>query len=505
MSSKILVTLLTSPCQYIYFNASINSLLNQQQIDWEQYTFLIVVNSVNINYFNKIEILVSNQIESHTCTKTNSKPNLHLVQTKSNGKPGKGHNSVLHLVKTFTDPRDNRMHDYAVMIDGDDFLYPFALSRIHKYRSNTQFEALLLPYSDTLSYKYHDTTLSVPLTDGAYLRYNNFITPEKMFKQWIIQTHLFSLDSTKTGARILSIDCAFVKSDDELKYNETSWLDDLNPFLHLCGKSQTGKRIFFLTDCDLFLYNRLTKNPSSSKLPSILNHKHGCGSDHNIKYECIRKSFLSSLPSNKEFTVSDKVNYCNKLIDNYNISHFPPMRETNKSNIQSFLNYAILIDNTEMIKVYKQVVRNEYNIRPLERCDHAKGYGSLLAQLTSADFTQEQFEERFDQLEKLKAIQPTFIFVAEHVPTQTIVASAACAVELKFIHSNGSVGHVEDVVTDSEHRRKGLAKQILQELQNAAIGFGCYKVILDCAEHNVPVYAKVGFVQKEIQMVKYFE
>lgn len=29
----------------------------------------------------------------------------------------------------------------------------------------------------------------------------------------------------------------------------------------------------------------------------------------------------------------------------------------------------------------------------------------------------------------------------------------------------------------------------------------CYKIILDCAEYNVPFYAKSGFVQKEIQMV----
>ena len=177
---------------------------------------------------------------------------------------------------------------------------------------------------------------------------------------------------------------------------------------------------------------------------------------------------------------------------------------------------------------------DEYVVRPLERDDFAKGYCSLLGQLTQADFTQEvclslpccctvtqfnivvlkflfsyglfqQFETRFDQLEQLKAIQPTFIFVAEHISTHTVVASAACAVELKFIHSNGMVGHIEDVVTDGEHRRKGLAKSILQELQAAASAFGCYKVILDCAEHNVPVYEKAGFKQKEIQMVKYFE
>lgn len=147
----------------------------------------------------------------------------------------------------------------------------------------------------------------------------------------------------------------------------------------------------------------------------------------------------------------------------------------------------------------------QYRVRPLERGDHAKGYCALLSQLTRADFTPEQFEIRFDQLEQLKSIQPTFIYVAEHISSKTIVASASCAVELKFIHSNGMVGHIEDVVTDSAHRRMGLAKKILQQLQEAASAFGCYKVILDCAEHNVSVYEKAGFRQKEIQMVKYFD
>ncbi len=30
---------------------------------------------------------------------------------------------------------------------------------------------------------------------------------------------------------------------------------------------------------------------------------------------------------------------------------------------------------------------------------------------------------------------------------------------------------------------------------------GCYKVILDCAEHNVAFYEKCGLTKKEVQMV----
>jgi glucosamine-phosphate N-acetyltransferase len=147
----------------------------------------------------------------------------------------------------------------------------------------------------------------------------------------------------------------------------------------------------------------------------------------------------------------------------------------------------------------------DYVIRKLERGDYEKGYCDLLAQLTVAEFTQEQFEARFDQLAQIEEIQPTFIYIAEHVPTNTVVASASCAVELKFIHSVGRVGHIEDVVTDSNHRRNGLAKRILEQLENSAQAFGCYKLILDCAEHNVPVYTKAGYKLKELQMVKYFE
>ena len=31
---------------------------------------------------------------------------------------------------------------------------------------------------------------------------------------------------------------------------------------------------------------------------------------------------------------------------------------------------------------------------------------------------------------------------------------------------------------------------------------GCYKVILDCSEENVPFYEKCGLTKKEVQMVR---
>ena len=43
--------------------------------------------------------------------------------------------------------------------------------------------------------------------------------------------------------------------------------------------------------------------------------------------------------------------------------------------------------------------------------------------------------------------------------------------------------------------------RIIEDLLQQAAELGCYKVILDCAEHNVGFYAKSGFVRKEVQMV----
>ncbi|KAG2430433.1 hypothetical protein HXX76_009957 [Chlamydomonas incerta] len=78
-------------------------------------------------------------------------------------------------------------------------------------------------------------------------------------------------------------------------------------------------------------------------------------------------------------------------------------------------------------------------------------------------------------------------------------------VELKFIHGCSKVGHIEDVVVDPTYRGKRLGLKLVEALVEAARGDGCYKVILDCAEANVPFYEKAGLVRKEVQMVRYLD
>jgi glucosamine-phosphate N-acetyltransferase len=46
-------------------------------------------------------------------------------------------------------------------------------------------------------------------------------------------------------------------------------------------------------------------------------------------------------------------------------------------------------------------------------------------------------------------------------------------------------------------------KSLVEALVEASKAAGCYKVILDCAEHNVAFYEKCGLARKEVQMARY--
>ena len=41
-------------------------------------------------------------------------------------------------------------------------------------------------------------------------------------------------------------------------------------------------------------------------------------------------------------------------------------------------------------------------------------------------------------------------------------------------------------------------------MQSVGEQVGCYKVILDCSEGNVPFYERCGFQRKEVQMAVHF-
>lgn len=85
----------------------------------------------------------------------------------------------------------------------------------------------------------------------------------------------------------------------------------------------------------------------------------------------------------------------------------------------------------------------------------------------------------------------------------SLAATATLLVERKLIRGGASAGHIEDVVVDAQFRGAGLGRRMIDALTDEACRRGCYKVILDCAESNVPFYERCGYATKELQMVRY--
>ncbi|OVA09988.1 GNAT domain [Macleaya cordata] len=145
-----------------------------------------------------------------------------------------------------------------------------------------------------------------------------------------------------------------------------------------------------------------------------------------------------------------------------------------------------------------------FQIRSLQISDKAKGFIELLQQLSVChSVSDEEFEARFQDLSSNG--ENHLICVIEDDRTQKIIATGCLFVEKKFLRNCGKVGHIEDVIVDSNARGMKLGQKIVEFLKERARSMGCYKVILDCDVKNKGFYEKCGFEQKGIQMAKYFD
>ena len=108
---KFLITILSSSNEKL-LKLVYNTIVNQNNHNLF-YTIVIVINSINPLYY------------SNVC-KEFENINVEIIQTQSNGKPGMGHNSVFKIFYS------KKIYDYLINIDGDDFLYPYALHQLSK-------------------------------------------------------------------------------------------------------------------------------------------------------------------------------------------------------------------------------------------------------------------------------------------------------------------------------------------------------------------------------------
>ena len=135
-------------------------------------------------------------------------------------------------------------------------------------------------------------------------------------------------------------------------------------------------------------------------------------------------------------------------------------------------------------------------IREIIKSDLNDGFFSLLAQL-SGQVTSYDPDYLWNEYTK-NSNHITFVDeVKEAGKSASIIVTSSVLIENKFLHCGSRVGHIEDVVVNKDTRGTGLGQKIVEHCIDYCRDAGCYKVILDCSNKNVPFYINCGMYLSE--------
>lgn len=122
---------------------------------------------------------------------------------------------------------------------------------------------------------------------------------------------------------------------------------------------------------------------------------------------------------------------------------------------------------------------------------------SVLTQLTTVgDVSKAKFEEQLTKMDP----DTYHVLVIEQEEPKKIVGCGTIFFERKLVHQCSFAGHIEDICVSEEVRSKGVGKQLIKLLLEAGKEKGCYKVILDCSDKNIPFYEKCGLYKSGNEM-----
>lgn len=132
------------------------------------------------------------------------------------------------------------------------------------------------------------------------------------------------------------------------------------------------------------------------------------------------------------------------------------------------------------------------SLRAVKQCD-MDAIVNLLKSIS--EFT----PARFDYVDIWDAFrQQTNVYSIVAVIDTQIVGYGSVVIEKKI--RGGKIGHIEDIVSHPFFRNKGIGSAIMFALLDVANTKGCYKVALQCKEHNVEFYEKCGYQVSGIAM-----
>ena len=279
------------------------------QINFTDYDIYIVINTLDEIFYNQ----VIQHFKNHTYNKLKK-----IIRTDSNGKPGKGHNSLLEIFKRETN------YEYLLILDGDDFYYPCAIERINQIKNKTNFDVCLL-YGNTKIIK--NTNISNNNNKSYDINTNYFFDE-------ICKINKISSDYNNvlaTPCRLISLNREIFKLYNKLYDEDMKTYDDYYTFLLIYNLYKNNDfneldyiKIANINDTNIYLYNTFNDNSVS-------------------KNDCLEHDLNISIKLKNELNIDnlhcEKINIYSNLIDNLNndkiLEHFY------KSIIQNTLRFNI--------------------------------------------------------------------------------------------------------------------------------------------------------------------
>ena len=149
-----------------------------------------------------------------------------------------------------------------------------------------------------------------------------------------------------------------------------------------------------------------------------------------------------------------------------------------------------------------------YKIRPLTRYEYvwidSQALHALFSQLTESTLlTDKQFLQWFKEIHE----NPCFtLFGIMTSPKKypKLIGVGTLWTQPKYYRNKGKSGHIEDIIIDKSHQKKGLGKQLVKYIIDYAKNNGCYKVQLHCSEEMKPFYEELDLQNISRSMTRYF-
>ena len=303
---KYLISILTSNSIEL-LDLSIYSAINQS---FKDYDIHIIVNSTNTNYYNKVIELCNNNYKNKI-TK--------IINTESNGKPGKGHNSVINEFKKTN-------YTYLLILDGDDFLYPSCLERLDNIITK---DTDIIQYINSSNIKINNIEKKLNINE---FNYNYSFKINKLKNILTISPNYNTV--LATPVRLLLISNNIAKQIDNL-FDENMYIyDDFIMYLKIYNMYlKNNNNIIYLCDSSLYLYNNIN-------ILSVSKEKKN-NDDYNIyKTYNIDNLDVSKIKITNNNTICNTIK--NNIFENYIIDNISKIFILN-TNIQytNNINYTI--------------------------------------------------------------------------------------------------------------------------------------------------------------------